>query len=686
MIAVRGFSPRLFVFFILLPVFLPAMEDESRNRVIQALNGISGNIISIEERSLLAGYGGFGSSVLARNSNANESDGSFVLAVPLYAEFAVDTAIALAEKLDSLDNRVNVLVAFLGDERNALPEDLWTSSVLKRVPHKGLRDLITLAYVPENWVLCYFDAEEAPEELVVQQGRRKYIAPLQIIKPLPCFFASKGIPWSFRIRHNTIFELGLLEGSDALFIAWNEEINGFALSGRVSKKEGAQTISPEALAEALLEYSVSLDLQVLNPDRHYSLIPLPGGKFFFADEVLTVALVLLTACFFLFLYLLYSARHNAAFFYHIRLFIRSFWIFFIFLPLLVISIKASGFFYSLLLGIFNVPSGVANNAGVGLTLLLAIFVFFLPAPALNLFRFPKRARFYGFSAVIFVIFGILSVTFLDFSFVSIFLWALFFVFLGVSVSNPILVFLCALLIPLFASGALINLIEIGSGRFAELFFPKDWNTLESWGAALLMALFSLPVFLLVKRGRILLQRQTSRKPGLGLNHKLRALALPVTIISVLLIMVLQVAILKYRIKPEKRIISEIPDTNDPLTLSLLSLSLDDTVFQNSRIISLHLEAQRNPERFDVFLESENGKSLLPVYSAPVPVERDEELKRIDFSLGEYPPNPLVLEFVLPLEFEGRLTTAAIYHEKTGSEDYFLRVSKSRSIATSGIQH
>jgi hypothetical protein len=327
--------------------------------------------------------------------------------------------------------------------------------------------------------------------------------------------------------------------------------------------------------------------------------------------------------------------------------------------------------------------GSAVNAGAGLTILLAILVFVLVSPVLNIIRFfPTRARFYGFSAVIFIITGTLSAAFLDFSFVPVFFFFSLFVFFGASVTNPILVFLCALSIPLFALGALYNLLETGNGRFAELFFPQNWNALESWLAAIQTALLSLPIFLLVKRGTILLPKAFRRKQGQKPERKHGPIVVPVLLVAVMLAMIIQVLVIGRGTPPERRFL----DQENNSYPQVLSLSLEETIFQDSRIINLRLEARGNPIRFDVSFEGD--KTLLPVYSAPVPFERKNEGKRVVFFLGEYPPNPLTLEIVVPLEFEGILKTHAIYNEwdpgvdpaeKPETEDYVLVVAKSKKL-------
>ena len=644
----------------------------------------SGRRFFVEERPLMAEYGGFGSSLVVRFPGVSYSFGAFVFAVPLYADFAVETALALIEKLKTYDNSLEVIVAFLGGEKNELPQNTGLPSFHRGISHKGLRDLLSLAYMPEDWVLCYFDITEAPGALVLQHGTRSYVTPLEIIKPLPYLFNSRDIPWSFKIRYNTIYNLGLFDGHEALYISWAQEINSFAISGEIT---GGETISPGILAELLLEYAGFLSFPIMNPDRHYSIFPLPGGNVFFAGENLTVTVLLIVSGFFLFIYLIYTGRYNARIQYHLRLFLKSFWLFFISIPLMAVSLKVSGFFYSMIFEWFNIDFIPVNNAGVGFALLLGCLIFLLPMPALNLFRFTKGAKFYGFSAVIFVIFGLFFSIFLDFSLVPIFLWALIFVFFAAWSSNPIFVFLCAVLIPSIAFFPVLNLVQTNSERLTALFIPSDWNTLESWVAVFQTALFSLPVIFLAKKGFIHLKKYTQKIVSSNLitkqkntQQKIKLFFLPGMIVVVVFVMVLQILLLPAPTPPVRRYIRDGGD--------IISISENSRIFQDSRIISFNLAALENPIRFDVSLKSETA--FLPVYSAPAPFIRNEYGNRIIFLFGEHPPNPFIFEVVLPVHFEGRLEISAIYNvwnplldpwEEPDTDDYILQVMFELDITT-----
>jgi hypothetical protein len=505
--------------------------------------------------------------------------------------------------------------------------------------------------MPENRVLCYFDAVTAPEKLIVWHGIRGYVAPLEIIKPLPSLFAAYGLPWSFKIHYNMIYKLGLVEGPEPLSIIWGEEINGFVLSGEAKSGKPGRAIPAEELAELLLEYAGYLGFPVVNPDKHYSFIPYLTGKVFFASERFIVTLFLITTGLFLILYLLYSARYNAVLLFHIRLLFKSFWVLLLLLLLFIFTFKISRLFYYLYV--------------------FGIILFFD--------RFPIKERFYGFGAVIIIIFGLFSTAFMDISYILIFLWALLFVLIGSSVSNPVLIFLSALLTPFLVLIALYEIIKTNqSAGFFSLF---ALHTPGSWLTAFQTGILSLTVLLFIKRGtvrtRILLKRRL--KPERKNKVFFRIILTAMFSLSLIAISLAP----KRQASSVRRLITDIPLVDD-----ILALSLSGFEFQGSRIIMLNLEAKGSPVRFDISIVSVNGESLLPGYSAPVLLEREDDGKKISLVLGEHPPNPLVLEIVLPLEFKGLLETAAIYNvwdssidpgEKPLTEDYAVKVVKSTDL-------
>ena len=272
-------------------------------------------------------------------------------------------------------------------------------------------------------------------------------------------------------------------------------------------------------------------------EKYYSFFTFPSGRTIFLSEwVLTSLLLILIGIIVLF-FLIYSGRRNALLVFHLRLFFKTFWVFLLLPVFMLVSIKACALLYFQLLSFFNRPYILVNNTGVGLTLLMAALVFSLPYPALDLLRFPRRARFYGFSAVFFSFSGLIFAAFFDFSFVPVFLWAFVFVFLGAAAPNPFLVFLCVVVTPIFAFGALLNIIDTNNSRLLELIILRGWNTQATW-TALQITLLALPLFLLLRRGVVLM------KKNYGRQFKRKTMksffVIPVLILTVLALMIYQI--------------------------------------------------------------------------------------------------------------------------------------------------
>jgi len=156
------------------------------------------------------------------------------------------------------------------------------------------------------------------------------------------------------------------------------------------------------------------------------------------------------------------------------------------------------------------------------------------------------------------------------------------------------------------------------------------------------------------------------------------ITIPAFIIVVTVSILVQIRLIpRDQIPPERKFMAGSPG-------GILDMSIQDTLFQDSRILTVHLEAKGKPVRFDVELQGKNGNGLLPVYSATVPFSREHGEEKIIFSLGEYAPNPLNMEIVVPKNFDGLLAAAALYNVWDGyidregvprTEDYILKVSR-----------
>jgi hypothetical protein len=656
------------VFFSLAPLSLWGngygnLQAENLKKVTAFLNARS---LDFEERSLLASFGGFSSSVHVRfpgSASPGEGKETFVLAVPLDSGFAVETGLALIERLGESSDPPHTLVAFLGDEKAALPGDIPSYG------YKGLRDLLSLCEMPETWVLCYLDAGEPPEEIFISHGNGKYIAPLQTLKPLSSLLSSGGIRWSFEILYNEIYKLGLTGENSVLALAWEGEINGFCLSGAYGKKNAGQPVKAGDLADVFLEYRETMEFPLQNPDRHYSIIPLFGKPPLFISEKVMVVFFVSASAVLVFSFLVFSLVRRSRIIRALKNFFRYSWIILVLLPLLMVIIKGSGFVYSLLIFLFNASPPPGDYTGIACTVLLALLLFSLTAPLIQIFPIPGKAGFFGFSAVALVILGVFIAIIMDFTFLPVFIWASFFTFLGALCTHPIPVFLCVLLIPLQVLAAFFNIQESSSGKLAELLL-SGWGG-PGWITALQIAAPVLPFALLLERGigKAALWCKDPQKPGAGLSTILRLGSLGL----VLAFMVIRILVIPSPpLPPERRVFMDRDG-------EIFKISAKNTIFEESRIIEVTMEAKGEPLRFDLYLEGEN---LNPVYSSPAPFNRGNDGKSIEFILGENPPNPFRAEIVLPRESYVSVRGRALYArwdaatdrgDKPETEDYVFTV-------------
>jgi hypothetical protein len=259
--------------------------------------------------------------------------------------------------------------------------------------------------------------------------------------------------------------------------------------------------------------------------------------------------------------------------------------------------------------------------------------------------------------------GLFIATILDFTYIPVFLWAFVFTFIGSVVRRPGAIVISALLIPLQAIGAIYNLVESSNGALARVFLNSA--SPGSWAVSAQIAAMSLPFMLLLKRSAVLFNKKGQHKIIIPLWFRFCFIAF------VLGSMITHILFLPGTIPEQIRRFIE----NYGVVISL-----EDTEFQESRIVEVRLNAPEDPVRFDLFLEADNNAPL--VYSAPCPFYSVNE-KTIAFVLGENPPNPFTAEIVLPRELTGKFRVEAVYNTynslldfdtEPGTEDYILRIT------------
>ncbi|GHU15065.1 hypothetical protein FACS1894163_00580 [Spirochaetia bacterium] len=245
--------------------------------------------IPFEERSLFAGYGSFGSSLLvslpadgiAGEAAPENFPLAFVLAIPLAGTGGAELPIRFASALEFIkrvqtsgpENR-DFIVAFLGDEGSLLPPEL------QKRPHPGFDDLSGILEEPENAFFMFLVDPDAAGKLSFQYRSAKGTASLGALKNINGLCADMNIPWSLKGANFLSYgETGFSGGSPLLAYAHAQGLD--ALQADISG------IAPDALGEFLFRYAASLDAGK-SRDRRYVIISLPGTAPIFLSEPLLV--------------------------------------------------------------------------------------------------------------------------------------------------------------------------------------------------------------------------------------------------------------------------------------------------------------------------------------------------------------------------------------------------------------
>jgi hypothetical protein len=668
------------VFHRLLPAFLlvllfpaalyaePAEERERRGELIRILTEAH---IPFEIRPLLGNYGEFGSSVqvsIPAGESGNpfaEDSGVLTLGIPLNPRssgppesvplasvplasgpalpFAVETGLAFIRRtMDAGGISAAVRVIFLGGEGRKL-------AGLPGWDHPGLRDAVSQLDNPENAVLLYLDMGEAPESIEIHHGSGGAIAPLHVVRPL----LDLDIPLHFAVRNNELYKLFLVRGPPVLEIGRTAGLSGLYLEGLNGQVPGS-AISAETMGEQLFKYAVSLDFSGVGADTHYSFINLPG-RILFLSEFAAAALFFFTAALTLLMLLIYSALARPMLVLQWRFFLRRSWLLLLVFVLIFGALYGTAFCLSLVLKGFAVPPSRVYYGGAALQLCAIFFCFLLISRLCNYISIPRKAKFYGNAAVALVVLGTLAAAVLDITFIPVFFWAFLWVLPASLFKAPVLVFLCALALPLQAVGAIKNVIDTGSREMIDLILERNIPFILN------MTLIAMPVFMICKRGSALIRGKT---PQPGKRRFIYNAACGILLVLSLLSLTAYGAHLG-RNPPEQPIRRTVEEG--------LVLTMNERTLLERRILDIRIEAPGSPGRIDLYLDTETAMPV--IYDAPVPFEYGEEGRTVRFILGEAPPVPLDMEIVVSLGFSGLFRAEALYDfSGSGTGDYTLKMT------------
>jgi hypothetical protein len=670
----RRLAPILFFFTLLFfcpPVFLHAnvLEDSRRALLVNILNERG---IPFETRSLFAEFGAFGSSLhvpLPASPEAGEKKpGVFILALPLSFTgddgrefpYAFEAALNFIGRVRAEGLQTDVMVAFLGDEWPVLSAD-------QSARHLGLGDLYSRLELPEDAAMIYLDMYRESGELLIHHGSRRTLAPLNILRPLARICDSLAIPYALAVNANELYKLGLVDGPSVLEFALPRELPALYLAGGRSAAGGGI----RNLDAMLFEYALSAGSGTESPDYHYLIFQI-HRRFFFVSEYATALFFFTVAALFFFAALTYSVVFRRRLAIQWKVFFKRSWILLIYWLMLVLALKAAALIFRALMhgadpALFGGTS-LVFYAAAGLQLLLGISLFILFSFLGNLIYVPRRANFYGSSAVILVIVELLLSAHIDITFIPVFVWALAFTFLGACIKKPVLIWICALLTFVLGVTTLLTIIRTGNRRLGFLIFSGNTAFI------LYAALISLPFFITLKRGALLFARRTGAgksSPELGRQLSgpravLRLIA-PRLVLSVSAAVALGISVYFFTRNPiaaaGRRTVED-----EPESAAVLAMNVGERTLLERRTLNITLSAPGNPLRFNLYLEGAPGNEMPVIYSAPMPfryLEDDSSANRssIEFILGESPPNPFATEIVLPINFAGFLRAEAVYVEE-----------------------
>jgi hypothetical protein len=645
--------------------------------------------VPFEERALFSAYGGFGSSihVFIPAASQNPPGTTFVLAVPLSGtgDFAFEAALDFAESACALAHRlpVDIRIAFLGDELSSLPSDR------RENVHTGLQDLYDLLPYPEQTALWYLYLKNKPRKLNFIQGAAGMVTPLQMLQNLPMLCQRYAVPYAFPMTSNELFHLKLADGPDVYAFSKPRGINTMVITDGEHDEhaEGNSAGLPDASAFAgmLLAYASQLDLSS-DPDTHYMMVSTVNGKIRFISGydfiiVLLASTALLTA---FFLVLTIVRRRIMAIRWHI--FLCYSWIIALNLMVLMLALGLVHLFF------FITGERLSPNTITALLLIAAgVILYSLFFLVLDSITIPGKSYFYGYAAIMVGLLDILILISFNIILIPICTGAFVFIIIGALWKNAIVCYLAGAMIPLQAFDFFYNLFKNSNGSLSQFIISNNSMNI------LAVSIFLLPVLFTFHRGKLLLQKRiipfTQRKTAISdRSQKSARMVIFAVIFIVLFTGTVRLLTFYAQTSPEpamngavRRIIEENGGADE-----LLAIHTQERLFLARRILNVDIDAAQLPVRLDIFLQSDDERVPV-IYSAVfgnkyMPYRYDEERRnRIEFILGENPPDPFSFTLVMPADFSGTLNVSALYTsydaaiDKQGepkTEDYVLTIARS----------
>ncbi len=598
--------------------------DQEAKNAIEIIHQAETLKMRYELRPLLENYGGFGTSIQidisGTDTDPEKTDINLLVTFPLYSEAAVHLGLSVLNQLANHLPSRPLRVAFLADETEG---------------YRGLQDQLDQSDDPESVVILYLDVISEQGPLYLYQGSQKHISPRQLVEQVLLMGAKYKIPVEIPQPYSELYRLGWVSAPEALEMIQNRGFPALYFSdfiqGTISEPFSEHSNS-EYAQQLSVFFKALIDNCPRSPalfDYHYSLIAF-NKNYVLVDERTTLLLIV-SSIFIIILFLtIYSIVFRRTIIHHWIVFIRRSWVILVYYGLLIISFYGSRFVFKLW-QLRNGPGAQIPLEMAFVFLLVWFSLFSLLSPLTQKIVIPKRSSFYGHSAIVVLLLGLLTSTAIDISFMPVFIWALLWVFVGSFVHS----FSLSLFSTILAPVQLLILFIIGTMKGKRLTFLLLLDS-SHLGNCLLFSFIILPFVLLWKRTSLL----RIQKSGIKNQQKHffigRFVFAGAAVIALL------------TLTPPSQITQNL-ETDKAATLTekpQFHGALSTNVFLNQRSVKVTITATSPLDLYIISLENPHADKTIQLIESTIPFSVQGTDKLVS-NLSKNPDNPFSFELLLP---------------------------------------
>lgn len=609
--------------------------DQEAQRVLEIAKQAEKLKLNYQLRPLLYAYGGFGTSIQVDIAGTNQADNdiSLLIAVPLYSETALGTALALLSHGVTQSPARAFRVAFLADETEG---------------HRGLLDQLDQFNDPESVVILYVDFAPTQGPLYLYQGSAGHISPRQLLEQSLTAGKKLDLPIEIAQPYNELFRFGWVKAPEALQMIQDRGYPALYYSNSIPQQASEQIkhLETEQYEQKLAYFLENLIANVPRDpalfDNHYSLIAF-NKNYTLIDEKTTLLLILGSIFSIILFFSLYSILFRRKIIQHWLVFLRRSWVILIYFILLVASLYVSRL--CIVLWLFKHGSTAQFPQGMALVfLVLWLSLFSVASPVTKKIVIPKRSSFYGHSAVVVLVLGLLTSIAMDISLIPVFIWALLWVFIGSFVHSFAISLFSTILAP--AQVLVLFLIGMMQGREIDSLLVYPSNIKNS----LLFAFLVLPFVLLWKRTTLLRIQKSKNKDKAQTLHFGRYVFASALILAI------------FTMEPLQEEKQPAGNTIKPIFTGTLSQS----EFLHQRSVAVTITAQTPIEGYEISLESPLSGETVQLIDSTIPFENNG-VHTITSRLVGHPDNPFYFELLLPKNQSLTLRITGRYGTETAEE-------------------